>query len=99
MNPVACSADLRNQSTVRCRPSSKAIGVTSGNNCRSRVQSPRESRTSNSGFEDMQRRVPDTTKLRSRTGWSPHHSLGEILDEMIAEAAAELAVPPDLVTS
>jgi UDP-glucose 4-epimerase len=52
-----------------------------------------------SGFEDMQRRVPDTTKLRSRTGWSPRHPLGAILDEMIAEAAAELAVLPDLVTS
>jgi nucleoside-diphosphate-sugar epimerase len=53
----------------------------------------------NSGFEDMERRVPDTGKLRSKTGWSPHRSLGEILDDMIAEAAAELARPPDLVTS
>jgi len=53
----------------------------------------------NSGFEDMERRVPDTRKLRSKTGWSPHRSLDEILDEMIAEAAAELARPPDLVTS
>jgi UDP-glucose 4-epimerase len=52
-----------------------------------------------SGFEDMERRVPDTTKLRSRTGWSPHRSLSDILYEMIAEAADELAVLPDLVTS
>ena len=52
-----------------------------------------------SGFEDMQRRVPDTAKLRSRTGWSPHRSLDGILDEMIAEAAREPAVLPDLVTS
>jgi nucleoside-diphosphate-sugar epimerase len=52
-----------------------------------------------SGFEDMERRVPDTTKLCSRTGWSPHCSLSEILDEMIAEAAGELAVPRDLVKS
>jgi UDP-glucose 4-epimerase len=52
-----------------------------------------------SGFEDMERRVPDTTKLRSRTGWSPHRSLGGILDEMIAEAAGEIAVAPDLVKS
>jgi UDP-glucose 4-epimerase len=52
-----------------------------------------------SGFEDMQRRVPDTAKLRSRTGWSPHRSLDGILDEMIAEAARELAVLPDLVIS
>ena len=47
----------------------------------------------------MERRVPDTTKLRSRTGWSPHRSLSDILNEMIAEAAGELAVIPDLVTS
>jgi nucleoside-diphosphate-sugar epimerase len=52
-----------------------------------------------SGFEDMERRVPDTTKLRSCTGWSPRHSLDDILREMIAEAAAELAEVPDLVTS
>lgn len=51
-----------------------------------------------SGFEDMERRVPDTTKLRSRTGWSPHRGLDEILAEMIAEAAGELAMP-DRVTS
>ena len=53
-----------------------------------------------SGFEDMQRRVPDTSKLRSRTGWSPHRRLGEILDEMIAEAArrtGHASGPGDLV--
>ena len=52
-----------------------------------------------SGFEDMERRVPDTTKLRSRTGWFPQRSLSEILNEMIVEAAGELAVLPDLVRS
>jgi UDP-glucose 4-epimerase len=52
-----------------------------------------------SGFEDMERRVPDTTKLRSLTGWSPHRSLSDILAEMMAEAADELAVLQDLVTS
>jgi UDP-glucose 4-epimerase len=52
-----------------------------------------------SGFEDMERRVPDTTKLRSLTGWSPHRSLSDILAEMMAEAADELAVLRDLVTS
>jgi UDP-glucose 4-epimerase len=52
-----------------------------------------------SGFEDMERRVPDTTKLRSLTGWSPHRSLSDILAEMMAEAADELAELRDLVTS
>jgi UDP-glucose 4-epimerase len=52
-----------------------------------------------SGFEDMERRVPDTGKLRSRTGWSPHRSLDEILAEMIAEAVGEMAALPELVRS
>ena len=42
------------------------------------------------GFEDMQRRVPDTAKLRALTGWSPTRSLDEILIETIAEARAEV---------
>ena len=44
-----------------------------------------------SGFEDMQRRVPDTTKIRELTGWQPTRNLDEILDETIAEARHELA--------
>jgi UDP-glucose 4-epimerase len=44
------------------------------------------------GFEDMQRRVPDTAKLRSLTGWVPTLTLDEILDQTIAEARAERAV-------
>lgn len=42
------------------------------------------------GFEDMRRRVPDTTKLERLTGWSPKRSLDEILDEVIEEARNEL---------
>ena len=41
------------------------------------------------GFEDMPRRVPDTTKLRTLTGWHPTRDLEEILSETIAEAEAE----------
>ena len=37
-------------------------------------------------FEDMQRRVPDTTKLRDLTGWAPTRSLDDILSDSIAEA-------------
>lgn len=43
-----------------------------------------------SGFEDMRRRVPDTTKLERLTGWSPKRSLDEILEEVIEEARNEL---------
>jgi UDP-glucose 4-epimerase len=41
------------------------------------------------GFEDMRRRVPDTSKLRALTGWRPTHTLGEILDEVIADFRSE----------
>lgn len=44
------------------------------------------------GFEDMARRVPDTTKIERFTGWQPVRSLDDILAEMVAEAARE-AVP------
>jgi UDP-glucose 4-epimerase len=37
------------------------------------------------GFEDMTRRVPDTTKVEALTGWRPSRNLGTILDETIAE--------------
>jgi UDP-glucose 4-epimerase len=43
------------------------------------------------GFDDMQRRVPDTTKLRRLLGWAPAHTLDDILTETIAEARAERA--------
>jgi UDP-glucose 4-epimerase len=36
------------------------------------------------GFEDMQRRVPDLSKLRALTGYAPQVSLDEILDRVVA---------------
>jgi nucleoside-diphosphate-sugar epimerase len=44
-----------------------------------------------SGFEDMLRRVPDTTRLFELTGWVPKYTLDDILREIIAEAEVELA--------
>ncbi|MFN0029673.1 MAG: NAD-dependent epimerase/dehydratase family protein [Acidimicrobiales bacterium] len=35
------------------------------------------------GFEDMQRREPDTTRLRTLTGWAPTHDMLAILDDVI----------------
>jgi UDP-glucose 4-epimerase len=52
-----------------------------------------------SGFEDMERRVPDCTKLRSLVGWSPRHSLADTLRETIAEARAEIAAENQLMAS
>jgi UDP-glucose 4-epimerase len=36
-----------------------------------------------SGFEDMPRRVPDLTKIRSMIGYSTRHTLDDILDDVI----------------
>jgi UDP-glucose 4-epimerase len=41
------------------------------------------------GFEDMRRRVPDTTKINALIGWEPTLSLEQILDESIQEALVE----------
>jgi len=35
------------------------------------------------GFEDMQRRVPDTSKLRHFTKWAPTHNLDKIISDVI----------------
>jgi UDP-glucose 4-epimerase len=34
------------------------------------------------GFEETMRRVPDTTKLRSMTGWKPQYSLDDIIHDI-----------------
>ncbi len=36
------------------------------------------------GFEDMQRRVPDTTRIQTTVGWQPRHDLNSILRRVIA---------------
>lgn len=47
------------------------------------------------GFEDMRRRVPDTTKLNNTVGWRPQHTLTEILDDVIAFEGQRLHQPSD----
>jgi UDP-glucose 4-epimerase len=37
------------------------------------------------GFEDMQRRVPDITKIKASIGWSPVNTLDNIIDDVAAE--------------
>ena len=34
------------------------------------------------GFEDMQRRVPDTTKIKNAIGWEPKNTLDAIIDDV-----------------
>ena len=43
------------------------------------------------GFEDMERRMPDTTKLQTLTGWQATRSLGDILDDVISFERGRLA--------
>ncbi|MFD1536113.1 NAD-dependent epimerase/dehydratase family protein [Nonomuraea guangzhouensis] len=43
------------------------------------------------GFEDMTRRVPDTTRIRELTGWVPRHTLDEILVEVVKQVREELS--------
>ena len=38
------------------------------------------------GFEDMRRRVPDTTRLRQMTGWKPVRELRQIIADALADA-------------
>jgi nucleoside-diphosphate-sugar epimerase len=38
------------------------------------------------GFEDMRRRVPDTSKIRSLIGWEPRHTLDDIIREVVEHA-------------
>ena len=41
------------------------------------------------GYEDMQRRVPNTTKIRTLTGWSPKHNLESIIKD-VAEYQSQI---------
>lgn len=43
------------------------------------------------GFEDMRRRVPDTTKLHETTKWQPKHTLTQILDDVVAFEQKQLS--------
>jgi UDP-glucose 4-epimerase len=36
-------------------------------------------------FEDLRRRVPDTSRLRSLIGWRPERSLRRIVEDVVAE--------------
>jgi len=37
------------------------------------------------GFEDMQRRVPDISKIKTVTGWAPQRSLESIIDDIAGD--------------
>jgi UDP-glucose 4-epimerase len=49
------------------------------------------------GFEDMQRRVPDTTKIRELLGWSPTFALADIVRSVIDHQRSVGDLAPDAV--
>jgi UDP-glucose 4-epimerase len=49
------------------------------------------------GFEDMSRRVPDTSRLERLTGWRPVRTLDDIILEVAAEARGAPADPLPIV--
>jgi UDP-glucose 4-epimerase len=52
------------------------------------------------GFEDMQRRVPDLTKLKATIGYEPQYSMDEILRDVIEDVKArqpDVSVSPERV--
>jgi UDP-glucose 4-epimerase len=46
------------------------------------------------GFEDMERRVPDVSKLEKCIGFRPRTSLDQIIDDVIAEQRAAMGLAP-----
>jgi UDP-glucose 4-epimerase len=40
------------------------------------------------GFEDMERRIPDISKIKAITGWAPTRSLETIIDDIAAHVAS-----------
>ena len=66
----------------------RAIIVLTGSNSEIKMMTYEEAFPSG-GFEDMRRRVPDTTKITSTLGWRPQRTLEEILSSIVAEATKE----------
>ncbi len=49
------------------------------------------------GYEELGRRIPDTSALRALTGWTPARSLDEVIDEVVA-ARRRIASPAAVAT-
>ena len=42
------------------------------------------------GFEDMQRRRPDTTRINTLLGWEPTRSLDEVVKDVAADVISRI---------
>ena len=44
------------------------------------------------GFEDMQRRIPDLSKIRKAIGFRPEHNLEKIVADVVAHTRERLGI-------
>lgn len=58
--------------------------VISRTNSKSKIKFIPYSEAYPQGFEDMQRRIPDITKIRKAIGWEPVHNLETIIDSVVS---------------
>jgi UDP-glucose 4-epimerase len=65
--------------------------VKSRSGSKSRIELVPYEKAYEEGFEDMQRRVPDLSKLRALTGYEPRVTLDEILDRVIEYFTSDAA--------
>jgi UDP-glucose 4-epimerase len=51
------------------------------------------------GFEDMRRRLPDTSRIQALVGWKPEYSLDQILEDVIASESQGVQASQELPSS
>jgi len=64
----------------------------SGGNGSERIRMVSYQEAYGTSFEDMRRRIPDTTKLHQMTGWTPAYSLDDIIQDILYEYAGDPAL-------
>ena len=42
------------------------------------------------GFEDMRRRIPSLSRIHKAIGWSPSHSISEIIEDVVSDVKPRL---------
>jgi UDP-glucose 4-epimerase len=61
-----------------------ATKIIARTNSRSQIKHIAYTEAYPAGFEDVQRRVPDISKIKKTIGWAPTHSLDSIIDSVAA---------------
>ena len=61
--------------------------IISRTNSHSSIEFKQYSEVYDDGFEDMERRVPNTQLLTKNTGWNPQRNIDDIIDDIAAEVS------------